>query len=392
MSRLADKNKKRFSILKWRFGRGAAKSRPRRKVFVPKLAWRFVRRAVHHKTHAADSMRPLRAADREVLADIWRLRLALALVVFVIVYGTIGYVVIEKWTFFEAFYMTVITISTVGFTEIRPLNDNGRIFTITLIFAGVGSLFYTLGAAFELLLSDQFSHWRERRKMQEAIAKMQNHYIVCGYGRIGRQVVEDLREAALPYVVIDSKPERCQILQERGVPFVDGDATLEETLLEAGLEHAKAIVGALNDDASNVMMTVTARGLNPALFIVARAVLPESERKLMRAGADEVISPYKVGARRMSLSMLRPAVNNFINAVLYDSELQAEFTETTIEADSPIVGQTLEEAGLAHGRDVLPIAMLHNGKLVFTPPAHTVLHAGDTLIIVVPTDITRTRK
>ena len=348
-----------------------------------RLAWRFLRRSVHHKTHLEKSLR-VRAADREVLADIWRLRAAIALVGGVIAYGTLGYTFIEKWPWRDALYMTVITISTVGFTEIHPLNDSGRVFTVTVILAGVGSLFYTLGAAFELLLSDQFSHWRERQKMQEAIVKMQNHYIVCGYGRIGRQVVEDLREADLPCVVIDSKPERCQLLQERSVPFVDGDATLEETLLEAGLEHARAIVGALNDDASNVMMTVTARGLNPALFIVARAALPESEKKLMRAGADEVISPYKVGARRISTAMLRPAVNNFLNAVLYDRELQAEFTETTIDDTSPMIGQSLEDAGLAHNHDILPIAMLRKGKLIFTPPADTVLHAGDTLIIVVP--------
>ncbi len=391
MSRFSDKDENRFSILKWRFGQGSGQWLQHHAVSRRKLAWRFARRTVHRKTHPENTRR-VRAADREVLADIWRLRLALALVGLVILYGTIGYASIEKWPWRDALYMTVITISTVGFTEIHPLNEGGRAFTITVILAGVGSLFYTLGAAFELLLSDQFSHWRERQKMQQAIGKMQNHYIICGYGRIGRQVAEDLQEANLPYLVIDAKPERCQLLQERGISFVDGDATLEETLLEAGLEHARAIVGALNDDASNVMMTVTARGLNPALFIVARAALPESEKKLMRAGADEVISPYRVGARRISTAMLRPAVNNFLNAVLYDSQLQAEFTETTIEEGSALIGQTLEEAGFAHDRDVLPIAMLHKNKLVFTPPAKTVLHAGDTLIIVVPTDLERTRK
>lgn len=350
--------KSRFSILNWRF----AKSK-------------YLKRAA-----------PKRAADREVLADIWRLRLALALVGIVIIYGTMGYAFIEKWPLHDALYMTVITISTVGFAEVHPLNDAGRAFTITVIFAGAGSLFYSMGAAFELLLSEQFKHWRRRRRMQEEIEKMRGHYIICGYGRIGRQVADDLREADLPYLVIDSKPERWQLLQEENIPFVDGDATLDETLLEAGIEHAKAVVGALNDDASNVMMTVTARGLNPQLFIIARAALPESEKKLMRAGANEVISPYKVGARRISLAMLRPAVNNFINAMLYDSELQAEFTETIIEEGSPFIGQTLEAAGFAHGNDRRLIAMLHNDKLIFTPPANTVLRAGDTLIMVVPTE------
>lgn len=330
----------------------------------------------------------MRGADREVVSSIWRLRLALVLVGIVLVYGTLGYTIIEKWPLHDAFYMTIMTISTVGI-EVHPLNDAGRAFTITLILAGVGSLFYTLGAAFELLLSEQFNHWRARQKMQKSIDAMKGHYIICGYGRIGRQVAADLREANVPFAVIDSRPDRCAIIQEHGHAFVDGDATLDETLLDAGIERAKAIVGALNDDAANVMLVVTARGLNPKLFIVARAALPESEKKLARAGADEVISPYKVGARRITLSMLRPAVSNFLNAVLYDRELQAEFTEFSIDDDSAMVGQTLENAGLAHGRDVLPIAMLRAGKLIFTPPADTVLQAGDTLIIVVPTESLR---
>ena len=328
----------------------------------------------------------MRPADIAVNADIWRLRLALVTVGIVFVYGTVGYALIENWPIKDAAYMTVITISTVGFTEVHPLNDTGRFFTITLILAGVGSLFYTLGAAFELLLSEQFSHWRARHKMQDAIDIMGGHYIICGYGRIGRQVAADLREAAVPFVVIENKPERCALLQQHATPFVEGDATLDETLQAAGLDRSRALVGALNDDASNVMLTVTARGLNPKIFIIARAALPESEKKLTRAGANEVISPYKVGARRISLSMLRPAVSNFLNAVLYDRELQAEFTEYTIEDDSPFVGQSLTDAGMAHERDVLPIAMLRGKKLIFTPPAATILHAGDTLIIVVPTE------
>jgi voltage-gated potassium channel len=354
-----------------------------------RVAWRFARAKVHHAAHHAVHARPLRAADREVLSDIWRLRIALALVGIVLIYGTIGFRIVEGWPLFDALYMTVITISTVGFTEVHPMNDRGRAFAITLILAGVGSLFYTLGAAFELLLSEQFSHWRGRRRMQKAIDAMSGHYIICGFGRIGRQVASDLQEAGRPFVIIESKPERCALIQERGYPFVDGDATLDETLLDAGIERARAMVGALNDDASNVMVTVSARGLNPNLFIIARAALPESEKKLSRAGADEVISPYTVGGRRISLSMLRPAVSNFLNAVLYDRELQAEFTEYAIEEGSPFDGQTLTDAGMAHDRDVLPIAILRGGRLIFSPPAHTILHAGDTLIIVVPTESLR---
>jgi len=387
----------RFSILRWSFTSLRRPEQNGQETGHVRRAWRGAQRGarrvargvkrratrvVHRERHA----RPLRAADRAVLADIWRLRIALFLVAVVLLYGTLGYALIEGWRLRDALYMTVITISTVGFTEVRPLNDAGRGFTITLILAGVGSLFYTLGAAFELLLSEQFNHWRERQKMQRAIDAMRGHYIICGFGRIGRQVAADLKEAGVPFLVIDNRPDRCAMVQERGHPLVDGDATFDETLLDAGILRAKSIVGALNDDASNVMLTVTARGLNPKLFIVARAALPESEKKLARAGADEVISPYTVGARRISLSLLRPAVSNFLNAVIYDRELQAEFTEFEIEDDSPLVGQTLTDAGMAHEHDVLPIAVLRAGKLIFSPPADTVLHAGDTLIVVVPVE------
>ncbi|MBV9470095.1 MAG: potassium channel protein, partial [Abitibacteriaceae bacterium] len=200
----------------------------------------------------------------------------------------------------------------------------------------------------------------------------------------------DLREHGVPFLVIENKPERCGVLLENGIPFVEGDATLDETLLEAGIERARGMVGALNADADNVLTVVSARGLNPNLYIIARAALPEAEKKLRRAGADEVISPYVVGGRRISLSILRPAVSGFLNAVLYDPELQAEFTEIVVSSDSPMVGQTLAQAGLAHGQDVLPIAILRSGKLMFSPLPDMALLANDTLIVVTPIASLRT--
>jgi voltage-gated potassium channel len=330
-----------------------------------------------------------RAADVAAESVLRRLRAALLLLAGVIIFGTSGYYLIEGMTFLDALYQTVTTISTVGFREVQPFSEVGRVFTMALILGGVGVSLYTLGLAFELLLSEQFNQWRQGRKMQHGIDRMRGHYIICGYGRIGRQVTADLREAGVPFVVIDSNPERCTMLLQQGIPFVEGDATLDDILFEAGIERARGLVGALNADADNVMAVVSARGLNARLFIVARAALPEAENKLRRAGADEVISPYLVGARRISLSMLRPAVSGFLNAVLYDQELQAEFTESVIEADSPLVGQTLAEAGLAHGRDVLPIALLRDGKLTFTPLPDTILQVADTLIVVTPVDSLR---
>lgn len=324
------------------------------------------------------------AADAAIEGAQKRLRLALLLLGAVLIYGTIGYALIVHLNTLDAFYMTVITVFTVGFSEVGELGESGRLFTITLIFSGTGVSLYALGAAAELFTSEHWTTWRQQHEMRREIEALKDHYIICGYGRIGRQVASDLRDSDTPFVVIDNDAERCQALLEAGVPRLEGDATHDETLLEAGIEHAKGVVAALNADADNVMAVVSARGLNPKLFIIARAALPEAEKKLLRAGADEVVSPYEVGARRISLSMLRPAVSGFLNAVIYDRQLQAEITEMIVQPDSPWAGQTLSEAGLAHGQDVLPLALLRDGKLMFSPLPDTVLHAHDTLIVVVP--------
>ncbi len=334
---------------------------------------------------AGGRMRNL-AADTEAENAIRRLRIALGLVAIVIAIGSIGYMLIADMSFPEAIYMTVTTVSTVGYSEVKPLDVVGRWFTIVLILVGVGSSLYTFGAAFELLVSEQFQLWRQRQKMNKRIEGMKGHYIVCGFGRIGRQVAGELAEAKKPFVIVDSDTERCARLMENNIPYVEGDATLDDVLIEAGIARARGLVGALNADADNVMAVVSARGLNPSLHIVARAALPEAENKLRRAGADEVISPYVVGAHRISLSLLRPGVSDFLHALLYNKDIETELTESLIEADSPLVGQTLEEAGMAHERDVLPLALMREGKPIFSPLPDTILQAGDTLIIVTSTE------
>lgn len=293
------------------------------------------------------------AADREAEAAIRRMRLALAMVALVIVSGTIGYMLISHMDFLSALFMTVTTITTVGYGEVKPLGPAGRWFSIVLILGGVGLSLYTLASAFEMLVSQQFQEWRQRKKMSTRIGNISRHFIICGYGRIGRQIADELTEAGESFVVIDADPARCSRLLERDIPYVEGDATLDDVLLEAGIERARGFVGALNSDADNVMTVVSARGLNPDLFIVARAALPEAESKLQRAGADEVISPYVVGAHRISLSLLRPGVASFLTALVYNKDIETEITEHTVTEDSPLAGQTLEGAGMAHGREVL---------------------------------------
>lgn len=326
------------------------------------------------------------SSDRVAEGAIARARLSIVLAGLVIVYGTLGYVAVEKLSLLDALYQTVITVFGVGFGEIdHAFGPGGRAFTISVIVGGTGVALYALGSAIELLISEQFGHWRQRRRMQREIDQARDHFIICGYGRIGRQLAQDFKDSNTPFCVVDADEERSRTLLEENVPHIQGDATLDETLLAAGIERARGLIGALNSDAANVMTIVTARGLNPKLFIVARAAVPEAEKKLYRAGADEVVSPYVVGARRISLSLLRPAVSGFLNAVLYDRDLQAEMSEIIVGSDSPLRGQSLSEAGLAHGDDILPLAMMRGGRLMFSPLPSTRLEVGDTLIIVTPT-------
>lgn len=336
------------------------------------------------------------ASDRVAESAIARARLSVVLAGFVIVYGTLGYIAVEHLSPLDALYQTVITIFGVGFGEIEhAFGPGGRAFTISLIVGGTGVALYALGSGIELLISEQFGHWRLRRRMQRDIDRAREHFIICGYGRIGRQLAQDFKDSGTPFCVVDSDPARTRALLEENVPHIEGDATLDETLLEAGIERARGLIGALNSDAANVMTIVTARGLNPKLFIIARAAVPEAEKKLYRAGADEVVSPYVVGARRISLSLLRPAVSGFLNAVLYDRDLQAEMNEIVVGPDSPLCGQSLSEAGLAHGDDILPLAMMRGGRLMFSPLPSTRLEAGDTLIIVTPTasfEVSKTKR
>ncbi len=355
-------------------------------VFREFISGKVNRRWPRRRVRRGDRNRPLVAADRVAEAAIQRARVSFFLAGIVLIYGTIGYILIEKLSLLDAFYQTVITIFGIGFSEIgHTFSPQGRLFTISLVMGGTGVALYALASGIELLISEQFSHWRQRRKMQYQIDDMKAHFIVCGYGRIGRQLAADFLDSGVQFVVIDADPKRCEQLLEDNVPHIEGDATLDETLFEAGIDRARGLLSVLNSDASNVMTVVSARGLNPKLLIIARAAVPEAEKKLYRAGADDVISPYVVGARRMSLTLLRPAVASFLNAVLYDRELQAEINEIPIDEKSQWSGQTLNEAGLAHDDDIVPLAILRDGRLMFSPLATTVLELGDVLIIVTPT-------
>lgn len=315
-----------------------------------------------------------------------RLWKALGLLGMAVALGTIGYYLIEQMTVLDALYMTVTTISTVGFGEIHPLSPMGRAFTIVLIVCGVSSMAWAAESMVEVLLEDQLRHAWWRRRMERDIARLTAHYIVCGYGRMGEQIGRELTRRGLDFVVIDRAPEVLAMLRDQGIRYVEGDATSDSTLRNAGVTRARGLATALSGDADNALIVISAKGLNARLQVVARASNQETEEKLLRAGADRVVTPYTIGGQRMAMSLLQPAVNDFLNSVVFDAEKHTELGEVVIHANSSLSGTTLQDSQLRERWGAIVVAVKdQGGELVFSPSAQTVLRSGDTLILVAST-------
>ena len=282
---------------------------------------------------------------RALLADPMRgLQAALLMLVLLIAVGTIGYILLEGMTIVEAVYMTVITITTVGFGEVRPLSPIGRIFTSILILLGVSTVTTAVSTAFGIVLGPRLWLAIRERKMEEALRTINHHYLVCGYGRMGQQIVRDLRARNETFVVIEQDPEIIELLLSENILHVIGDATQDEVLHAAGIDRAVGLVSALEADANNVMTVLTAREINPKLFIVARAATSAVENRLRRAGADRVVSPYEIGGHRMALALLRPAVHDLLNRIFnVGDNMDMDVGQISIKASSPLAGQTIAQ-------------------------------------------------
>lgn len=316
-----------------------------------------------------------------------RLQLLAALLVALLLAGAVGYMLLEGMTLVEGLYMTVITVTTVGFGEVRPLSPPGRVFTIGLILLGVGAVGGIISNAVEVVLGNRLWDSVARRRMERQIMVIKNHYVVCGYGRIGQQIVRDLRARDEAYVVLEASEEVAAHLLDEHIPFVLGDATTDETQLEAGITRAKGFVAALDTDADNVLAVLTARGLNPALFIVARAINAESEKKLRRAGASSVVSPYDIGGHRMAMALIRPAVHDFLSHIFDVSELDADIGEIRVRPDSSLIGQTLATCDLRQIRSLSILAIRSPaGEFTFNPNPQRPIQPGETLILIGPPD------
>ncbi len=297
--------------------------------------------------------------------------------------GTGGYMVIEGWRFLDALYMTVITLATVGFQEVHHLSDPGRVFTIALIVVGVSVLGYIVGKLAQIMFEGQLQRFIGRQKLQKRIDSLRDHYIICGYGRIGSLICREFAAKPLPFVVIENNPAIIEKLEEENYAFLRGNATEDETLLKAGIKRAKGLVSVVTSDTENVYITLTARGLNPGLYILARSGEPGSDLKLQRAGANKVVSPYHIGGSRMAHAILKPNVVDFIEIATGRGHYDLQMEEIFIPEQSPFSGRTLLDTGVRRETGVIIVGIKKkSGKMVFNPEPGSLIESMDTLIVL----------
>ena len=313
---------------------------------------------------------------------VWVIAVVVAIVTFTILFEAI-----EGWSFSDALYMTVITLTTVGYGEVRPLDESGRVVAMVAAVVGTALLFGGVGIMAEVVLAEIGSGRRERRKMQEQITKLSGHYIVCGYGRVGSTVATELRESGRVVVVVDVLADSVDRAREDGYLVVEGDATDEATLLAAGIERATGLVATIDEDAYNVYVVLSARTLNRQLFIVGRANAPIAEARLKRAGANRIVSPYRMAGHRIAELAVRPAVSDYIDAALSRAHLSFSIEEYRVAKGGPLDGTSVGDL-LARG--IFTLAIVRGpGEYDANPPAERTLQAGEELILSASRDTLR---
>lgn len=299
----------------------------------------------------------------------------------VLLIGTIGYMVIEEWQLLDALYMTVITITTVGYGEIRQVSEPGRIFTIFIIFAGMGILGYTFGMVAQAMVEFQVRSILGRRKLGLKIKSLKDHYIMCGYGRIGRIIAQELNSNKIPVIVIDQNPDSKEALENQDIPYIIDDATSEDVLIEAGIERAKGLIAVVESDADNLFITMTARGLNSDLYILARADEEQTQKKLLRGGADRVVLPYLIGGHKMAQTIVKPAVTDFLELTVHNKDIKLKLEELLVGKGSRLNGVTLVDSGIRQETNIIILAIRKkDGEMSFNPSSQTRIESGDTLI------------
>ena len=295
--------------------------------------------------------------------------------------GTLWYHFMEGMKFIDAFYMAVITITTVGFREVKPLSPEGKLFTVFYLFLGLGFISYSFFSIGERIFEGTLKNMLERRKMRE-IEKLRDHYIICGFGRMGRFAVRELLKKKVPMVVVDNSQDAVEELKEKGIPYILGDARLEEVLISAGIERARAIACLLRSDADNLYTVFTAKELNPEIFVVSRAEDEISCKKLLKAGADKVILPYEEGGVKIAQTLLRPTLLEFFDLIIQKEHVPLEVDELRLTSSSQFLGKTLKDSGIRQKYGMIAIAVRKKGNIIFNPDPELVLEEGDSLILI----------
>ncbi len=314
-----------------------------------------------------------------------RFRLAAVLLGIVIVVGVAGYMLIDGWSLGDSFYMVIITISTVGYTEVHQQGWPGRLFTSGLIVVGVGTMLYGFGVFAETLTDNAFGRYRRERQLQRDLDQLRDHFIICGYGRIGTQVVAEFEDHRVPYVVIDQTEEALERIRTEGRLHIEGDASKEEVLKQAGIERARGLISAVDSDERAVYIVLAARAFNPNLYIVARAGRPDSIRRLELAGATRTISPYVMAGHRMAELAIRPAMVDVLDT-LHHGEAGIGVEEMVVAPGSPALGKTVEEAGLFAADSARVLAVRKPDGTVNVNPSRSTVLEEDDLVIALGTE------
>ncbi len=312
-----------------------------------------------------------------------RLVLPLAVVIAVVAVGTLGY----HWlwraaggTWLDALFMTVTTITTIGYAEVRPLDSAGRIFTMFVAVTGIGSLFYTLGVVMEYLVAVRLADSRGRRKMDRQIDTLSGHVILAGLGRVGRQAAQELRTAQVPFAVVDPGQDAIRQAEERGYLCLQGDATEDAVLERLGIRRARGLIATTANDATNMYIVLSARVLNPGLHIVSRAVDEASVAKLIRAGANRAISPYAIGGHRLAHLIVNPTVVDFFETALRKGNEALNIEDLALASDSPAVGRSLDDLAIRQATGATVLAIMRDANPIVNPPGDLTLRAGDHLL------------
>ena len=302
-------------------------------------------------------------------------------VLVIVAFGTIGYATVEGWPVFDSLYMTIITLASIGFQEVHPLSDSGRLFTMILIVLGFGVVSVVLTTLAHKIIQQEVTWLFKQTKFDRIMRKMKEHTILCGYGRLTRIAAEALKSSGQPLIIIDAIEERCIQAEQKGYVVLKGDATQEQTLIKAGIANAKQLVSLLPKDSDNLYVILTSRELNPNLFILSRAEDEMGEKRLKKAGASKIVSPYRVGGQKIADGLLRPYVTDFIDLAGSESGHALQIEEIIIPGNSPLNGKNLKDSGIRQKTNIIVAAIISkDGNMQFNPSGDALLEAGSTLI------------